>query len=138
MADPKLLVDASIAVKWLLPERLAPDGESARELIGEVDLATTALAHYEIANTIGRIHPGGAAAAIESCALTRAICGEPVALTADDVGAAARLAEQHGLSFYDASYAAAAQRTGWTLVSADGDLLRPGLAISLSTALARA
>lgn len=138
MADAKFLVDASIAVKWLMPVQLAPDGDEARRLIGEVDLATTALAHYEIANTVGRIHPGGAAAAIESCALTRAICGDPEPLLADDVIAAATLAEQHRLTFYDASYAAASQRTGWPLISADGDLLRPGLAIDLATALQRA
>lgn len=132
---PKLLVDASVAIKWLMPEAVAPHADEARELIGLADLATTSLAQYEIANTVGRVHPGRAAAAVEISALTRAICGDPEGLTADDVVLAARLAEEHGLTFYDASYAAIAQRTGWPLVSADRDLLKPGLAIDVSAAL---
>ncbi len=131
----KLLVDASVAVNWTLPDS-TPGAISARELIGEHELVTTTLAVYEIANTIGRIHPGRAAAAIESCALLAAICGEPQSLTHDDVVAAARLAEEHGLTFYDASYAAIAQRHGWTLVSEDIDLVGPGLAITIEAALA--
>jgi predicted nucleic acid-binding protein len=131
-----LLVDASVAVKWLLPTATEPDADAARDLIGRVRLATTTLAHYEVASVVGRIHPGRAAAAIESVALVRAVCGEPVDLTPDDVASAARLAEEHGLTFYDASYAAIARRTGWPLVSADRDLLDPALAVTVADALA--
>lgn len=133
--EPRLLVDASIAIKWALPDAVEADASAARKLIGHYELSTTSLALYEIANTIGRTHPGRAAAAIESCALVRAICGDPEPLTADDVSTAARLAEEHGITFYDASYAAIAQRTGWTLVSADRHLLKPGLAVDLRHAL---
>jgi predicted nucleic acid-binding protein len=134
----KFLVDASIAVKWLLTSEIEPDADAARELIGVRELATTSLAMYEIANIVARVHPGGASAAIESCALVRAICGDPEQLTADDTVRAARLAEQHRLTFYDASYAAIAERTGWPLISADSDLTGPGLAIDLTAALATA
>lgn len=134
-ATPKLLVDASVAIKWTLPVAREPDAAIARALIGERDLATTTLALYEIANTIGRIHPGKAAAAIESCALVAAVCGDAEALTAPDIARAAQLAEQHGITFYDASYAAIAERTGWPLVSVDRHLLGPGLAIGLTEAL---
>lgn len=132
----ELVVDASVAVKWTLPAWIEPDADLARDLIGRRDLTTTTLAHYEIANTIGRVHPARSAAAIESCALLRAICGEPLDLTPDDVALAARLAEQHGITFYDASYAAVASRRELGLVSADQHLLGPGLAMSLTDALA--
>jgi predicted nucleic acid-binding protein len=133
--DPKLLVDASVALKWILNASVESDAVAARDLIGAFDLGTTSLAHYEIANTMIRKSAAGAAAAIESCALVRAICGEPEPLTADDVAVAARLAEEHGITFYDASYAAIAQRTGWPLVSADRHLLDPGLAADIESAL---
>jgi predicted nucleic acid-binding protein len=46
------------------------------------------------------------------------------------------LADEHGLSAYDASYVAAAELTGWTLVSGDhADLVEPGLAITAEQAL---
>jgi predicted nucleic acid-binding protein len=47
------------------------------------------------------------------------------------------LADAHGLSAYDASYVAAAELTGWTLVSGDhADLVEPGHAITPAEALA--
>lgn len=122
------LVDASVAIKWLLPAGREPDTDDARWLIGEAELKTTTLAHYEVASTIQRIHPAGGAAAVEACALLRAICGEPEPLLPDDVIAAAAIADEHGLTFYDASYAAIALGRGWSLISVDRDLLRPGLA----------
>lgn len=46
------------------------------------------------------------------------------------------LAEQHGLSVYDAVYVAAAQLNDWTLVSGDHrDLVQPGHAIDPAAAL---
>ena len=128
-----LLVDASVAIKWMLPASREPDADDARWLIGEADLKTTTLAHYEVASTIVRIHPAGGAAAVEASALLRAICGEPEPLLPDDVIAAAALADEHGLTFYDASYAAIALARGLPLVSADRDLLVPGLAVPVPT-----
>lgn len=129
--DKPLLVDASVAIKWLMPVDREADAELARELLGAHDLKTTTLAHYEVASTVLRIHPGRGAAAIEACALLRAICGEPLGLDASSVTAASELAEKHGLTFYDASYAAIAQGHGLALVSADNDLIEPGLAQTL-------
>jgi predicted nucleic acid-binding protein len=67
--------------------------------------------------------------------LLREICGEPLDLTAEDHGATAELASAHKLTFYDASYVAIANRIGRGVLSADSDLLRPGLAVTLETAL---
>jgi predicted nucleic acid-binding protein len=46
------------------------------------------------------------------------------------------LVRAHKLTFYDASYVAIANRVGRGVLSADRDLLEPGLAVTLETALA--
>jgi predicted nucleic acid-binding protein len=47
------------------------------------------------------------------------------------------LAERHGLTFHDASWAATAEKLGITLVSADRPLRAAGLADSPTTTAAR-
>jgi len=49
----------------------------------------------------------------------------------EDHGPVAELALAHDLTFYDASYAAIARRTGRRLLSVDTDLVDPGLATQL-------
>jgi predicted nucleic acid-binding protein len=66
-----------------------------------------------------------------------AITGAPPAMAASWLRDAARLAEAHALSFYGASWAAAASALGVTLVSADRRPLAAGLAESLSEFAAR-
>lgn len=58
-------------------------------------------------------------------------------MTADWLRHAAALAHDHGLSFYDASWAATADKLNMPLVSADRQLLAAGLAESPSDAVAR-
>lgn len=60
-------------------------------------------------------------------------CGEPLELTTSDFLATVRLAEEHGITFYEATYVAIAERIGRTVVSADRDLVEPGLAVDLET-----
>jgi predicted nucleic acid-binding protein len=130
------VVDASIALKWFLPVEREPDGELARAAIGALAMRTTALAVYEVGNILTR-HSGWTPDRIASALeLLLEICGEPVELIAADRLPTARLAREHDLTFYDASYAAIAKRTGRRLLSSDGDLLRPGLAFTLREALA--
>lgn len=50
-----------------------------------------------------------------------------IAPAPEDLRAAAALAEQHGLTLYDAAYAAVAARRGAQLATLDGELLRAGL-----------
>lgn len=47
------------------------------------------------------------------------------------------LAERHGLTVYDASYAAVAQRRGLLLVSGDRALQRAGLAVAVEAVAVR-
>lgn len=129
------LVDASVAAKWFLPVEREPEGAVARELIGRVALRTTSLAVFEVGNVL-TIHSGWAAPRVaRALDLLLEICGEPLAMAPDDHLATAELALAHGLTFYDASYAALAQRAGRGLLSADDDLLTPGLASPLTAAL---
>ena len=50
-----------------------------------------------------------------------------IAPTSDDLSEAATLASEHDLTFYDAAYAAVAQRRGAELVTLDAELLQAGL-----------
>jgi len=129
------LVDASVAVKWFLPVEREPDGELARTAIGRLAMRTTALAMHEVGNVL-TIHSGWPAERIASAlALLEEICGDPIELRPDDHALVAELALAHGLTFYDASYAAIARRTDRRLLSADADLTSPGLAAGLNAAL---
>jgi len=129
------LVDASVAVKWFLPVAREPDGELARTAIGRLAMRTTALAMHEVGNVL-TIHSGWPADRIASAlGLLGEICGDPFELRAEDHRVATELALDHHLTFYDASYAAIARRTGRRLLSADSDLLDARLAASLRTAL---
>jgi predicted nucleic acid-binding protein len=130
------LVDASVALKWFLPASREPDGELARAAVGRLAMRTTALAVHEVGNILIR-HSGWTAARIGMALdLLVEICGDPIDLLAEDFLPTAQLAQLHELTFYDASYAAIAKRTRRTLLSADGDLLSPRLAISLQDAVA--
>ena len=129
------LVDASIALKWFLPVDRERDGDLARTAIGHLAMRTTPLAFYEVGNILTR-HAGLEAVQIGAAlGLLEEICGDPIELTSDDRHSAAALALEHQLTFYDASYAAIAGRTGRRLISADGDLITPKLAVTLQDAL---
>jgi predicted nucleic acid-binding protein len=133
-ASDAWIVDASVAVKWFLPVEREPDGELARGAIGRLAMRTTALAMHEVGNVL-TIHSGWPAERIAaSLDLLVEICGEPLALQAEDHRVAAELALEHGLTFYDASYAAIARRLGRRLLSADADLVEVGLAEQLTSA----
>jgi predicted nucleic acid-binding protein len=129
------LVDASIALKWFLPLDREPDGHLARTAIGHLAMRTTTLAFYEVGNILTR-HSGWEAVQIGlALGLLEEICGDPIEFTSSDRHSAAALALEHELTFYDASYAAIAKRTGRRLLSADGDLIRPKLGVTLQDAL---
>ena len=130
------LVDASVAVKWFLPVDREPQGELAREAIGRLAMRTSSLAFYEVGNVL-TLHSGWPPPRVaKALELLRDVCGDPVELLAEDYLTAVELASAHDLTFYDASYAAIARRLGRGLLSADTDLLAPGLASDLEAALA--
>jgi predicted nucleic acid-binding protein len=126
-----LLLDASV---WLAA-RDADDRYhvAARRLIDDVvaqpSLAALDLTLYEVANVpVKRWSPERARTV---AALVRKGCsGTVVAINEELCERAVALADEHGLTVYDAVYVAAAQMRGWKLVSGDvKDLVRPGLAV---------
>jgi predicted nucleic acid-binding protein len=131
-----LLLDASV---WVA----AKDGgdrhfEPARILAvsPEVPVAALDLTLYEVSNALG-VRRERTEEAISLCRLISQRCGgDLLSVDLDLVEAALGASRQHGLTAYDAAYVAAAERTGWTLVSGDiADLVAKGLAVTPDAAV---
>ena len=124
------MVDASVAFKWLIPDAAEEDVSAAKALLvdhmeGRVAIAVPALLYYEVANILlfGRSKPpvDEAAEALRDLYSIPLAVAVPAPETAD---AALRLASDHGLSYYDASYVALAETLDCTLITADQRLVR--------------
>jgi len=129
------IVDASVAVKWFLPAEAEPDVALAREAIGRLPMRLTTLTTYEAGNVLTRT--GGFPPDLAARGLERLldICGPAEDLKPEDFLVSAELSREHGITFYDASYSAIAQRLNRRVISADRALLEPGLAVTLGEAL---
>ncbi len=135
-----LLLDASVWIASLDP--LDRHHAEAQQLIVGVEsgrsLAALDLTLYEVANVAVKSWkaPEDAGTLVE---LVRSSCPGTLAQIDEAlIEQAIALADEHGLTVYDAAYVAAAKLHGWTLVSADhADLVRPGLAVSPDVALER-
>lgn len=130
----RLLVDTSVLIKWFHTEG---EGEvaSARAILsaharGDLTAHVIDLAYYEVGNVLVRALKWDAATAADQLDDLREIVGSPLAPSAEMLRDAASLAAIHSLSFYDASWAAAARGLGVVLVSADQRLLGADLAES--------
>lgn len=126
-----LLVDASV---WA---QLAEPGGSqhlpTRELLVEsqAQLAALDLTLFEVANAVGvKMRQPQRAGWLSELVGVR--CGERIVrVDTNLVASAIEVARRHGLTAYDAAYVAAAQRSGWQLVSLDvRDLVSKGLAVA--------
>ena len=137
----RLLVDTSVLVKWFHAEG---EGELAEaQLIRDAHVAGHLEAHildlaiYEVGNVLVRALRWGAGEVADQLDDLYAIIGPPLVMAPDWVRGAAGLAAAHGLSFYDASWAAAAGALRIPLVSADRGLLAAGVAESASEITSR-
>lgn len=137
------LVDSSVALKWL---RTTTAGESEVEAAeslrrghfsGVTTLRMLDLGVYELSNVLIRRRRWPAREAAEQIEDLLTIVGPPVPLESVWLGDALALAEAHGLSGYDAHWAAAARYLKIPLVSADRALLDSGLAESATDAVRR-
>lgn len=128
------LVDASVWVS--LVERDSPHREAAASLVRNGGLAALDLTLHEVGNAVG-VKQGDATEAGRVVRLLLRCCRDRVlAIDAELLDASLQLAAEHGLTAYDAAYVAAAQRNGWTLVSADvADLVSKGLAVAPDAAV---
>lgn len=129
-----LLVDTSILLKWFHEQGEAQVQESrtllASHVAGELNALILDLAIYEIGNVLLRSLHWDSTAVADQLDDLEVIIGPAIAMTSEWLRHAAHLANAHGLSFYDASWAAAAQKLDVVLVSADKKLISSGLAES--------
>ncbi len=136
-----LLVDTSVLIKWFHSEGESELVEAralrSAQVAGEVDAHVLDLAIYEVGNVLVRSLRWGAVDVADQLDDLRAVVGPPLVMTAAWLRLAARLAHEHDLSFYDASWAATASALGMLLVSADQRLLAAGLAESPSQVAVR-
>jgi predicted nucleic acid-binding protein len=132
----RFLLDASIWIGAMQPA--APYYEACRALVVNSDYPVAALdlTMIEIANVLGA-RDRRRRDAVDLCRLMTGRCPH-LAAAADLtlIPLTLKLAIEHRLSAYDASYVAAAFIEGWTLVSIDiRDLVSKGLAITPDAAV---
>ena len=124
------LVDTSVVLKWFHEEGES-DVEPARRLLtahrsGAVRVLLLDLVIYELGNLLVRALRLPAPVVAGQLDLLHRMCGPLVHPAPSWHARAAQLAEQHQLTFYDASWAAAAEALGCPLVTADRRLLASG------------
>lgn len=131
MPSIDVVSDASVALKWFHAEG-EEEVEPARALLEHyarqaIGLVVLDLTPYEVGNALlrGRAKVAADRVAVVLEALAD-ICPQ-VAPTKSELREAATLAERHGLTFYDAAYAAVARARSADLVTLDKALLRSGL-----------
>jgi len=130
----RLLIDTSVVIKWF-HEAGEDDVVEARAILdahvrGELDAHILDLAVYEVGNVLARALSWSAGDVADQLDDLLAITGPPIVMTQAWLRSAAALAEAHALSFYDASWAAAAAELAIPLVSSDRRLLAAGVAES--------
>jgi predicted nucleic acid-binding protein len=126
-----LLVDASVWVGASDPTDRFHEGSAALVLDLESPVAALDLTLYEVANAVGVRRELPDDARHLSRLIVKRCQDRLVSVDTELVESSVELAAEHGLSAYDASYVAAAERFGWTLVSTDiADLVSKGLAVT--------
>jgi predicted nucleic acid-binding protein len=131
MSAIEVVSDANVVLKWFHSEG-EEEVDQARALLHahrarEIGLAVLDLTSYEIGNALLR---GGAAASAEQVATVIEALSEiciTVGPSIEDFRLATDLADRHGLTLYDATYAAVAQNQGAELATLDRQLLEAGL-----------
>lgn len=130
-AVPRLVVDASVAVKWYLPDEeytVQARGVFRRYERGEIKLAAPTHIRYEVASAI-TVATRGRAPRL-TLEQGRQAIEEFLALDLETTGdtkivrLAYGLAHEYGCAFYDALYLALAQEMGVPFITADGRLYR--------------
>jgi predicted nucleic acid-binding protein len=126
-----LLLDASVLLAAFDPDDDHHQPASALLVDPGLAIATLDLARFEIANVAVRAWRAPETVAPLLAAVERiADDGGVVASTSALLERAAKLAERHTISVYDAAYAAAADEADRRLISCDDrDLVSKGLAI---------
>ncbi|MBM4293397.1 MAG: type II toxin-antitoxin system VapC family toxin [Deltaproteobacteria bacterium] len=117
----KLVVDASVMIKWVAGDPAEADQDQAMKLLqawmsGEVELMAPALWQYEVGNLLGRRLPQEAE---EKLALLFNLGIKILNLSPNMCRRCFSWMRERAVTFYDAAYLAAALETGGFLVTAD-------------------
>jgi predicted nucleic acid-binding protein len=126
-----IVLDASV---WLAAvDRDDRFHTAARALVADADRECAALdlTLYEVAN-VATVRWHDPAQAQRLCRLVLVSCGHRLARVTEGImHDAIDIADEHGITVYDAAYVAVARRDVATLVSGDvADLVRVGLAVA--------
>jgi predicted nucleic acid-binding protein len=137
----RLLIDTSVLIKWFhdAGESEVAEARAIRDahIRGDLDAHVLDLAIYEVGNVLARALKWTASDIGDQLDDLLTIIGSPIAMARGWLRDAAVLAETQALSFYDASWAAAAAALGISLVSADRRLIAAGLAETPTTITSR-
>lgn len=123
----KLVVpDASVLLKWVLPEEREPHAGQAIAVrdafvAGRIRLLVPALWFYEVGNVLVMHYADSAAERLAALAAFRIPEARPTAAWRERI---VKLAAQRGVTFYDASYHALAEVLDGIFVTADEKYLR--------------
>lgn len=132
-----LVIDASVAIAWLMPDESSPQAEKAYVLASETGITVPALFEIETRNILlvnerrRRISAGDHIAAAATLALLPRHIDAGV-----DADAAARLAREAGLSVYDAVYLELAERLAAPLATLDRKLAEAASGLGIETVTA--
>lgn len=133
-ADDLIVVDTSVILKWFHSDN-EPEVDEARALLAAHQRAQIVtilldLSWYELGNVLSRSLRWEPADVADQLDDLETLCGPPITADLTWHHNAAHLAARHDLTFYDASFVAAAEALNAQLVSADRQLLQTHLAIS--------
>lgn len=131
MPTTDVVSDANVVLKWF--HHIGEEGvQAARELLDRhrdrrVVVHVLDLTFYELGNALLRGRAG--ATAQQTATVLGALRDICLTITpeVEDLALATELAAEHGLTLYDAAYAAVAQRRDAALVTLDRELLAAGL-----------
>ena len=118
----RLVVDASVAIKWFVPE---VHHEAARWLLREgFELLSPDLVRAEVGNVLWKKWRKGELSAGEAVAILRDFGRFPLRIRTSEslMKGAWAVAERFGRSFYDSLYVALAVETESSLMTADSRL----------------
>ncbi len=122
----KIVPDASIILKWVLPPENEPYSKQAHAISqafydNEIDLIVPSLWVYEVGNVLTIKYPEAARVLLAHLLNLNIPVVHP---SPKHIELATRLVARHAVTFYDASYLALAVAVGALFVTADEKFLR--------------
>lgn len=133
--------DASVALGWFYEEGEEQVAESralmSRFAEGRIDLFVLDLTLYEVGNAAMRGRAALPARHAQRFLAALRLLAPVCAPERHELDLAATLAEEHALTFYDATYAAVARVRGAALATLDRELLAAGLGETPAQLVAR-